>query len=288
VAWLTVSEAAKTLKISEAAVRKRMQRNTLKHSKFSDGRVYVYLDYEESLREHAETKPDSGETPEQETRRWWTSIADISALVAVLAAAIYVLGLFTLWVPIYTTYTHDFEAAWHAASLVPRTLVAGLGVRQLLAFPLLVATIILILTLIADGVVQGLLRRRRKSRDESSGERSAEKSVDGESANGESTRGATGERMLRMMGATMPVMSLVILYAGWRIATSPTPLFQVSPWVMAIIILMLMLILGLGMSLVRIIVTRDREALIGIFFVLLIWVPVLYFTWRALELAPIG
>jgi len=43
-AWLTVSEAAETLEISEAAVRKRMQRGTLPHRKRLDGRVYTYLD----------------------------------------------------------------------------------------------------------------------------------------------------------------------------------------------------------------------------------------------------
>jgi hypothetical protein len=44
-AWLTVREAAETLKISDAAVRKRMQRGTLRHEKCPDGRVYVYMDY---------------------------------------------------------------------------------------------------------------------------------------------------------------------------------------------------------------------------------------------------
>jgi excisionase family DNA binding protein len=40
---LTVSEAADTLKISEDAVRKRVQRGTLPHTKGPDGRVYVYM-----------------------------------------------------------------------------------------------------------------------------------------------------------------------------------------------------------------------------------------------------
>ena len=41
---LTIQEAARTLRISEGAVRKRVTRGTLKHEKEQDGRIYVYLD----------------------------------------------------------------------------------------------------------------------------------------------------------------------------------------------------------------------------------------------------
>ena len=41
---LTIQEAARTLRISEGAVRKRVIRGTLKHEKEQDGRIYVYLD----------------------------------------------------------------------------------------------------------------------------------------------------------------------------------------------------------------------------------------------------
>ena len=41
---LTIQEAARRLGISEGAVRKRVARDTLKHDKEDDGRVYVYLD----------------------------------------------------------------------------------------------------------------------------------------------------------------------------------------------------------------------------------------------------
>jgi hypothetical protein len=41
---LTIQEAARTLGISEGAVRKRVVRGTLEHEKEEDGRVYVYLD----------------------------------------------------------------------------------------------------------------------------------------------------------------------------------------------------------------------------------------------------
>jgi hypothetical protein len=41
---LTIQEAARRLGISEGAVRKRVTRDTLRHEKDDDGRVYVYLD----------------------------------------------------------------------------------------------------------------------------------------------------------------------------------------------------------------------------------------------------
>jgi hypothetical protein len=41
---LTIQEAARALRISEGAVRKRVTRGTLKHEKEQDGRIYVYLD----------------------------------------------------------------------------------------------------------------------------------------------------------------------------------------------------------------------------------------------------
>ena len=43
--WITVQEAARRLGVKEDAIRKRMQRGTLKHEKDpKDGRVYVYMD----------------------------------------------------------------------------------------------------------------------------------------------------------------------------------------------------------------------------------------------------
>ena len=43
--WITVQEAARRLGVKEDAIRKRMQRGTLKHEKDpTDGRVYVFLD----------------------------------------------------------------------------------------------------------------------------------------------------------------------------------------------------------------------------------------------------
>jgi uncharacterized membrane protein len=41
---VTIQEAARTLGVSEGAIRKRVKRGTLAHDKDPDGRVYVYLD----------------------------------------------------------------------------------------------------------------------------------------------------------------------------------------------------------------------------------------------------
>ena len=41
---VTIQEAARQLGISEGAVRKRVTRDTLRHDKAPDGRVFVYLD----------------------------------------------------------------------------------------------------------------------------------------------------------------------------------------------------------------------------------------------------
>jgi excisionase family DNA binding protein len=48
---VTVQEAARILGVKEPAIRKRVKRGTLPHDKTADGRVYVYLDTEESAGE---------------------------------------------------------------------------------------------------------------------------------------------------------------------------------------------------------------------------------------------
>lgn len=73
-----------------------------------------------------------------ESRRdWLSTIGQLSAVLAVLAALTYLLGLLVLWLPIARTHTDDLTTAWHAVSLVPRPVVAGLGVGQLLPVPTL-------------------------------------------------------------------------------------------------------------------------------------------------------
>jgi hypothetical protein len=65
------------------------------------------------------------------------TLGDYSALIAIVAAAIYVLGLFSLLVPIMNAYEGGFTSAWYAVSLVPRNLIAGQGLRQLVFGPIM-------------------------------------------------------------------------------------------------------------------------------------------------------
>lgn len=140
---LAVREAAENLGISEDAVRKRIQRGTLAHHKASDGRVYVYMDNHAGAQQ--ETSVEGISATNQDSRpSWWDYAAGASALFLITSGLIYVLGLFTLWMPMTMTNT-DYLTAWHAASLVPKTVVAGLGVQQLVAFPLLAGTFIFII-----------------------------------------------------------------------------------------------------------------------------------------------
>jgi hypothetical protein len=48
---VTVQEAARRLGITESAVRKRVQRGVLGHDKEADGRLYVYLDTQDTERD---------------------------------------------------------------------------------------------------------------------------------------------------------------------------------------------------------------------------------------------
>jgi len=76
------------------------------------------------------------------------TFAEIAALITALAAAVYVLGLVALFIPNSLAYTGDFSTAWYAVSLVPKTVVAGHGVRQLLAQPLLGIFLVVALVLL--------------------------------------------------------------------------------------------------------------------------------------------
>jgi hypothetical protein len=48
---VTVQEAARRLGITESAVRKRVQRRVMGHDKEADGRLYVYLDTQDTYRD---------------------------------------------------------------------------------------------------------------------------------------------------------------------------------------------------------------------------------------------
>jgi hypothetical protein len=65
------------------------------------------------------------------------SFAEIAALITALAAAIYILGVFALVYPIYRDVAKNSATTLYVVSLVPRTVVAGHGVRLLLGIPLI-------------------------------------------------------------------------------------------------------------------------------------------------------
>jgi hypothetical protein len=232
---LTLNQAAKELGIKKDSVYKRVKRGTLPFTKESDGQVYVYIDNEKATDKASEEDEgtdiaDGG--PENKDRPWWDILAGVSGLVVVLGLMVYVLGLFTLWAPIVRTYTHNAVTAWYAVSLVPRPVVAGLGMRQLVAFPLL--TTITILTLFFTfyylfRVLSRVLRNRfgkppSHETDEASGEK--KKYL---------------QRLQTGSFAAMPVYGLVLLYAGWLIAANFAPLLGVPQWRLALSLVFLLL-----------------------------------------------
>jgi hypothetical protein len=77
------------------------------------------------------------------------TFGEMSALLAVAAVGIYVLGLIALWVPIARYYTQDFAQSWYAVALVPRTVVAGQGIKVLLE-PIVVVAVTGMLALLFD------------------------------------------------------------------------------------------------------------------------------------------
>jgi excisionase family DNA binding protein len=68
----TLDQAAETLGISKDAVRKRVKRGTLPHTKDPDGKVHVFLDSPIKAKET------------QRSRLW--NLADAAAVVAIFAA----------------------------------------------------------------------------------------------------------------------------------------------------------------------------------------------------------
>jgi hypothetical protein len=77
-------------------------------------------------------------------RRHWSShlqsVAQISGVATIIAATVYALGVFTLVLPISHSYHASFPAAWYAVSMVPKTVVAGHGIKSLI-WPSLALTV---------------------------------------------------------------------------------------------------------------------------------------------------
>src|SRR5215211_951364 len=75
-------------------------------------------------------------------------IAEVAALITVVGAAIYGLGLLGVAWPIHKRWQNDAATTLYAVSLIPRAVVAGQGIRILMGFPTLVATLLLVWSLL--------------------------------------------------------------------------------------------------------------------------------------------
>jgi hypothetical protein len=71
-------------------------------------------------------------------------IADVLALITVAGVAVYVAGLVGLAVAIRREFTRDIATAWYVVALIPRTVVAGQGVRIWLVWPVSLAVLVLL------------------------------------------------------------------------------------------------------------------------------------------------
>jgi len=95
------------------------------------------------------TSEVSGGSP-QDWKRYFPSIVTLLSSVAGLGTVVYILGIFSLWVPIQRTYSGDFVTAWHATSLVPKTVVVGLGAQHLVAVPLIFVAIMVLIAVTVE------------------------------------------------------------------------------------------------------------------------------------------
>ena len=80
--------------------------------------------------------------------------AEAAALITVVGAAIYGLGLLGVAWPIHKRWHNDAATTWYAVSLIPRAVVAGQGMRIFMGFPTIMATSLLIWWLIVFPVLR--------------------------------------------------------------------------------------------------------------------------------------
>lgn len=76
-------------------------------------------------------------------RERMAGLAEVAALVTVVGAAIYVLGLLGLAWPIHKRWNNDASTTWYAMSLIPRAMIVGQGIRIFVGFPTIVAILLL-------------------------------------------------------------------------------------------------------------------------------------------------
>lgn len=80
--------------------------------------------------------------------------AEVAALITVVGAAIYGLGLLGVAWPIHKRWHNHASTTWYAESLIPRAVVVGQGVRIFMGFPTVMATLLLLWWLIVLPVLR--------------------------------------------------------------------------------------------------------------------------------------
>jgi hypothetical protein len=76
------------------------------------------------------------------------TIGSLATILTVAGVTIYVLGLIGLAIPIRREFTQDLSTAWYAVALIPKTVVAGQGVRIWLRWPFVFTAILFIATIL--------------------------------------------------------------------------------------------------------------------------------------------
>lgn len=76
-------------------------------------------------------------------------VADLAAVLTAAGVSIYVLGLTAIYISIRRELMRHTSTAWYVTSLVPRTVVAGQGVRIWLELPLFITIVGLLIVVVA-------------------------------------------------------------------------------------------------------------------------------------------
>jgi hypothetical protein len=80
-------------------------------------------------------------------------LGDLSGLLALFGALVYMLGILALWFPIFRNYTHDLAGSWYAVSIIPKTTVIGQGLIRLF-IPVTIYAALIAIALSADYVAR--------------------------------------------------------------------------------------------------------------------------------------
>src|SRR5687768_3829269 len=81
-----------------------------------------------------DTKPEEDRI-DTDKKQLWDYFAGVSAVLAGVASATYILGFLALFIPIAATRAPGLAAAWYATILASKNLVVVQGVNQLLLPP---------------------------------------------------------------------------------------------------------------------------------------------------------